>query len=318
MRSLSTVSTLPDFAHYKAPFSRPKIPNLRIATFRANSAKGSRSLVPNIGARLPPSTSGMGTYGVSPAASTLQFFHEGIRPTARSPAWASPMSVPQPIWSVRLSRRQSGAAFIAARHDLSRPAVLETWRLKSAALPAPSREPTAFPFQALYSAEPMRSAGRVMRSSPASEPTRSDPVRNVAPVLQNRARSMRRRPYSLPSGPASIQQPGRRTISADATQTMPGRRSPPALAPMSGPTLKLHDSSISAASPPRPPSAASPGASGSSQNATTERAEIHLDGQVLGQWILNHLEHSLTRPQTTANFITNRGASAWSGQVPFA
>ena len=43
---------------------------------------------------------------------------------------------------------------------------------------------------------------------------------------------------------------------------------------------------------------------------------VHLDGQVLGQWVLEHIERALTRAPTTANFATNHGIPAWSGQPP--
>ncbi len=47
-----------------------------------------------------------------------------------------------------------------------------------------------------------------------------------------------------------------------------------------------------------------------------ETAEVHLDGQVLGQWMLDHIEHALTQAPTTANFVTNHGIPAWPGQPP--
>ncbi len=45
--------------------------------------------------------------------------------------------------------------------------------------------------------------------------------------------------------------------------------------------------------------------------------EIHLDGQILGHWVLDHLERALSRPPTTANFVTNHGTPTWPGQTPF-
>lgn len=46
-------------------------------------------------------------------------------------------------------------------------------------------------------------------------------------------------------------------------------------------------------------------------------SEIHLDGQVLGQWIQSYLGRALTRPQTGANFIDGRGILTWPGQALF-
>ena len=48
-----------------------------------------------------------------------------------------------------------------------------------------------------------------------------------------------------------------------------------------------------------------------------DQNEIHIDGQVLGQWVLSHLEQVLTRPPTTANFVTSHGIPTWPGQSPF-
>lgn len=50
--------------------------------------------------------------------------------------------------------------------------------------------------------------------------------------------------------------------------------------------------------------------------AGSEATEIHLDGQVLGQWMLDHVEHVLSRPPTTANFVTSHGMPIWPGQSP--
>ena len=47
-----------------------------------------------------------------------------------------------------------------------------------------------------------------------------------------------------------------------------------------------------------------------------DATEVYLDGHALGQWILEHLERTLTRAPTTANFVTNHGIPAWPGQPP--
>jgi hypothetical protein len=47
-----------------------------------------------------------------------------------------------------------------------------------------------------------------------------------------------------------------------------------------------------------------------------DTTEVHLDGQVLGQWMLDHIERALTRAPTKANFVTNHGIPAWPGQSP--
>jgi|GEM_PF-2717435 len=50
---------------------------------------------------------------------------------------------------------------------------------------------------------------------------------------------------------------------------------------------------------------------------TMDQAEIHLDGQILGQWVLSHIEDALTQPQTGPSFISRRNATAWSGRSIF-
>ena len=45
--------------------------------------------------------------------------------------------------------------------------------------------------------------------------------------------------------------------------------------------------------------------------------ELYLDGHVLGQWVLDHLERTLSRPPTTANFVTGHGRPIWPGQSLF-
>ena len=45
--------------------------------------------------------------------------------------------------------------------------------------------------------------------------------------------------------------------------------------------------------------------------------EIHLDGELLGQWVVNHLEQTLMQPSTSANFVTSHGLPVWPGQSPF-
>ncbi len=54
-----------------------------------------------------------------------------------------------------------------------------------------------------------------------------------------------------------------------------------------------------------------------SPEAGTVPTEIHIDGQLLGQWVVNHLEQTLTQPSTSANFVTNHGLPTWPGQSPF-
>ena len=49
-----------------------------------------------------------------------------------------------------------------------------------------------------------------------------------------------------------------------------------------------------------------------------EQTEIHLDGQVLGQWVVNHLQRALTRPQTSANTVNPRVTPPWLGQAALA
>lgn len=47
------------------------------------------------------------------------------------------------------------------------------------------------------------------------------------------------------------------------------------------------------------------------------QTEIHVDGRALGQWVLSHIEHALTRPPTTANFVMSHGMPTWPGQPIF-
>jgi hypothetical protein len=51
-----------------------------------------------------------------------------------------------------------------------------------------------------------------------------------------------------------------------------------------------------------------------SGTSTPNASEVHLDGQVLGEWMLNHLELALRRPPTTANFVSRHRTSIWPGQ----
>lgn len=48
-----------------------------------------------------------------------------------------------------------------------------------------------------------------------------------------------------------------------------------------------------------------------------DQAEIHVDGHALGEWMAGHLAQALTRPPTTANFVTSQGLPTWPGQSPF-
>jgi hypothetical protein len=58
-------------------------------------------------------------------------------------------------------------------------------------------------------------------------------------------------------------------------------------------------------------------AANSSDSDTLDQAEIHLDGQILGHWVLSHLEEVLTQPQTGASFTNRRSATVWSGQPSY-
>jgi hypothetical protein len=46
-------------------------------------------------------------------------------------------------------------------------------------------------------------------------------------------------------------------------------------------------------------------------------AEIHLDGQILGQWVIDYLQWSLTRPQIGINSVNSRANPTWPGQTNF-
>ncbi len=46
-------------------------------------------------------------------------------------------------------------------------------------------------------------------------------------------------------------------------------------------------------------------------------AEIHLDGQILGQWVIDQLQWSLTRPQIGINSVNSRANPIWPGQTNF-
>ena len=98
------------------------------------------------------------------------------------------------------------------------------------------------------------------------------------------------------------------------------------LAPARGATLRpaspiRSDLSQDAASPEQPATAGAgptPEAENDTANASGEHAtEIHIDGHALGQWMLHHLEQTLTRPPTTANFVMSHGMPTWPGQSPF-
>lgn len=138
-------------------------------------------------------------------------------------------------------------------------------------------------------------------------------VVNALPVsqLSSRFDQSRRVPASMAPNRKKLEQP--ETLkprlsqtsaqrSQDAPSSIPATASPDTLAqqqtdqPWSPPPLNENDA----------------------PSGNSDATELHLDGHVLGQWMLDHLEGALSRPPATPNFITGHGLPGWPGESPFS
>ncbi len=217
---------------------------------------------------------------------------------------ASPMITTLPGYSLSAARRTSNAS--GSSRQPTQPALLRsTIKSREPATPLPSFQPTP-------PTQPSATLGLKTVSSPGTSS-------GVARIANGRAAFAY--PAEPPSRPRVVSSPLRlpstRTSRPPTTQNVrtatprqPQHWAPPARSSIGS---LGQDGGMNAPMPISTRQSDMTAASGSGSD-TLDQAEIHLDGQILGHWVLSHLEEVLTQPQTGASFTNRRNATVWSGQ----
>ena len=217
---------------------------------------------------------------------------------------ALPMITTLPGYSLSAARRTSNAT--GSRQQPAQPALLRsTIKSREPATPLPSFEPT-----------PPTQPSAILRLKTVSSP---GPSSGVARIANGRADfAYPAEPPSRPWGESSsVHLPSTQTSRPPTTQN--AQTATPRQSQHWAPTARSSIGSLGQGGGMNAPIPISTRQSDMTAangygSDILDQAEIHLDGQILGHWVLSHLEEVLTQPQTGASFTNRRNATVWSGQ----